>query len=110
MKKCREWDEVNASGLQAIQANTASSHYSHVYKSKCATVYELWNYFVRTFNQINPAQQNLATQKWLACVQGLNTSASEHNTTNLTLLADLQRAGVPSNPMLELNRFLASLD
>ena len=63
MKKCREWDEVNASGLQAIRANTTTSHYSHVYNSKYATVHELWNYLVRTFNQTNPAQQNLATQK-----------------------------------------------
>ena len=61
MKKCLEWDEANASGLQAIRANTATSHYSHVYNSKYATVYELWNYLVRTFNQTNPAQQNLAT-------------------------------------------------
>ena len=66
MKKCHKWDEANASGLQAIQANTATSHYSHVYNSEYATVYELWNYLVRTFNQTNPAQPNLATQKWLA--------------------------------------------
>ena len=43
-------------------------------------------------------------------MQGPTTSASEHNTTYLTLLADLQRAGVEFNPKQELNRFLASLD
>ena len=108
--KYHEWDEANASGLQAIGANTVTSHYSHVYNSTYTTVYELYNYLVRTSNQTNPAQQNLATQKWLMCVQGPTPSASEHNTTYLGLLADLQRAGVPSNPKLESNRFLASLD
>ena len=43
-------------------------------------------------------------------MQGPTTSASKHNTTYLTLLADLQRAGVESNPKQELNRFLVSLD
>ena len=104
------WDVANSSGLQAIRANTAASHYSHVYNPKFTTVYELWNYLMRTFQQTNPAQQNLATQKWLACMQGPTTSASEHNTTYLTLLADLQRAGVESNPKQESNRFLTSLD
>ena len=62
MKKCHEWDEAYASGLQAIRANTATSHYSHVYNSRYNTVCELWNYLVRTFNQTYPVQQNLATQ------------------------------------------------
>ena len=101
---------ANASGLQAIRANTATLHNSHVYKPKFTTVYELWNYLVRTFQQTNPTQQNLAKHKWLACMQGPKTSASKHNTTYLTLLADLQRAGVESNPKQELNCFLALLD
>ena len=90
--------------------NYCRAHYSHVYNPTFTTVYELWNYLVRTFQQSNPAKQNLTIQKWLACMQGRTTSASEHNTTYLTLLADLQRARVESNPKQELNRFLASLD
>ena len=101
---------TNSSGLQAIRANSATLHYSHVYNPKFTTVYELWNYLVRTFQQTNPARQNLATQKWLACMQSPTTSTSEGNTTYLTLLADLQRAGVEANPKQFLNCFLASLN
>ena len=67
-RKMNAWDVANSSGHQAIRATTATSHYSHVYNPKFTTVYELWNYLVRTFQQTNPSQQKLATQKWLACM------------------------------------------
>ena len=60
-KEVRLWDEAYVCGLQAIRANTAVSHYSHVYNKKYTTLHELWNYLVRTFQQTNPAQQNIAT-------------------------------------------------
>ena len=40
-RRMKLWDVDNASGLQAIIANTATSHYSHVYNPKFTTVYEL---------------------------------------------------------------------
>ena len=63
-KEVRLWDEANVCGLQAIRANKAVSRYSHVFNKKCTTVYELWNYLVRTFQKTNLAQQNIAASKW----------------------------------------------
>ena len=50
-RKMNVWDVANSSGLQAIRANTPTSHYNHVYNSKFTTVYELWNYLVVIFSK-----------------------------------------------------------
>ena len=69
----RLWDEANVCGLQAIRANTVVSHYNHVYNKKYTSV-QFWNYFMCTFQQTNPAQSDIATSKWLECVQGPSIS------------------------------------